>query len=344
MQVESPTLTTPLLDVRNLNVSFRTSKGMLQIIDNCSFTVAEGEILSIVGESGSGKSMTSLAIMRLISDPNAVVDGAVLYKGRDLLKLDNGDMQALRGSEIAMIFQDPMTAMTPVLSIGDQIIEQILAHQHVSRRVARNRCIELLGEMGVPSPARVAERYPHQLSGGLRQRAMIAMALSCSPSLLIADEPTTALDVTVQAQILELILQLRHSFGSSIILITHDMGVVDRVADRVMVMYSGRIAEQGSKASVLENPAHPYTQGLLASRPSLYGPRSSRLPSIPGSPPLPQMRPTGCAFQPRCQYAFALCTQQPPLLSAEAGHEAACHLLSKTSLGEPCFVHTGDRP
>ena len=324
-----------LLDVRDLCVSFRSERGIIRILENVSFTVGQREILSIVGESGSGKSMTSLAVMRLITDPNAIITGSILYKGRDLLTLHPKEMRALRGQEIAMIFQDPMTAMTPVYTIGWQIEEQLRAHLPLSRKAARARAIELLGEMGIPSPAKAATRYPHQLSGGMRQRAMIAMALSCNPSLLIADEPTTALDVTVQAQILELIQRLRQDFGSSVILITHDMGVVATISDRVMVMYAGIIAERGPKPLVLGQPSHPYTLGLLHSIPPMHGERPYRLPSIPGSPPLPMGRPLGCPFQPRCDFRYEPCGQRPPLFGNGA-QEASCFLAEK---GLPDWPH-----
>ena len=324
-----------LLDVRDLCVSFRSERGIIRILENVSFTVGQREILSIVGESGSGKSMTSLAVMRLITDPNAIITGSITYKGRDLLALSPKEMRALRGREIAMIFQDPMTAMTPVYTIGWQIEEQLRAHQNLSRRAARARAVELLGEMGVPAPAKAAGRYPHQLSGGLRQRAMIAMALSCNPSLLIADEPTTALDVTVQAQILELLQRLRTDFGSSVMLITHDMGVVATVSDRVMVMYSGIIAERGPKPAVLATPTHPYTLGLLHSIPPMHGERPHRLPSISGSPPAPMGRPVGCPFQPRCEFRIDACASRPPLFR-NGSQEASCWLAEKT---KPDWAH-----
>ncbi|HTI00184.1 MAG TPA: ABC transporter ATP-binding protein [Acidisoma sp.] len=325
---QTQTTAKTLLDVQDLCVSFRSEGGLIRILENVSFTVREREILAIVGESGSGKSMTSLAVMRLITDPNAVITGSIRYKGRDLLQASEREMRSLRGSDIAMIFQDPMTAMTPVYTIGWQIEEQLRAHQKLSRRAARARAVELLGEMGVPSPAKVAGRYPHQLSGGLRQRAMIAMALSCNPSLLIADEPTTALDVTVQAQILELIQRLRADFGSSVIFITHDMGVVATVSDRVMVMYAGIIAERGPKPAVLGGPQHPYTLGLLHSIPPMHGVRPHRLPSIPGSPPAPMGRPAGCAFQPRCDFRMDICATRPPLFH-NGTQEASCWLAEK---------------
>lgn len=330
-------ITPPLLDVQNLCVSFRSERGLIRILEDVSFSVGQNEILSIVGESGSGKSMTSLAIMRLITDPNAVISGEIRYKGQDLLQAKESEMRKLRGKEIAMIFQDPMTAMTPVYTIGWQIVEQLQAHQSLSKRAAKARAIELLGEMGIPSPEKAAQRYPHQLSGGMRQRAMIAMSLSCNPSLLIADEPTTALDVTVQAQILELVQRLRKDFGSSIIFITHDMGVVSTISDRVLVMYSGIIAESGSKKDVLSNPHHAYTLGLLRSIPPMHGQRPERLPSIPGSPPAPMARPVGCPFQPRCVYRMESCAVRPPLFGE--GHQASCF---KAKDGEPDWTQVSN--
>jgi peptide/nickel transport system ATP-binding protein len=243
-----------LLEVSDLAISFRTREGMLRAVDGVSFTLDAREIVSVVGESGSGKTLSQLAIMGLINDPNAVITGSIRFEGRELLGQSAEAWRRLRGNRIAMIFQDPMTALTPVYTVGWQIAEQIRAHQSVSARAARNRAIELLGEMGMPNPRAQAERYPHEMSGGMRQRAVIAMALSCNPALLIADEPTTALDVTVQAQILQLLRRLRTDFGSSIILITHDMGVVSEIADRVMVMYAGRLVEGGSRDAVFATP------------------------------------------------------------------------------------------
>jgi peptide/nickel transport system ATP-binding protein len=312
-----------LLEVSDLRVSFRTARGLLPIVEGISFGIGAGEILSIVGESGSGKSLTALAIMRLITDRNAVIGGRVLFKGRDLLALPDPEMRGLRGGAIAMIFQDPMTALTPAYTVGAQIVEQVLAHQKISRGAAKTRAIDLLGAMGIAAPRDAANRYPHQLSGGMRQRVMIAMALSCDPALLIADEPTTALDVTVQAQILDLILRLRREFGSSVLLITHDMGVVARVADRMAVMYAGAIAESGATRTIFASPSHPYTIGLLGAIPRLRGPRLARLPAIPGAPPAPHARAAGCAFAPRCPYAVSACAM-PPALEAHAGHEVAC--------------------
>jgi peptide/nickel transport system ATP-binding protein len=316
-------MTTPLLAIDNLTIAFRTPTGILPVVEAISLTLDPGEILGLVGESGSGKSLTALAVMRLITDPNAIVTGAIRFRGDNLLALPEPAIRALRGSAIAMIFQDPMTALTPVYKIGAQIAEQIRIHQPLSRSAARARATDLLAAVGIPDPRATANRFPHQLSGGMRQRVMIAMALSCDPALLIADEPTTALDVTVQAQILDLILTLRKNFGSSVLLITHDMGVVAQTADRVAVMYAGNIAESGATATVFADPRHPYTSGLLAAIPRLTGPRPDRLAAIPGAPPAPQNRPTGCPFSPRCRAVFDRCATRPPL-TRHAGHAAAC--------------------
>ena len=305
---------TPLLEVAGLSIVLPAGRrGTVSIVENVSFSLGAREILGLVGESGSGKSMTALAVMGLIDIPGARITGSARYRGRELIGLPKRAMRALRGAEIAMIFQDPMTALTPVYTIGWQIDEQIRAHRPLSRAGARARTVELLGEMGVPDPRRAAERYPHQLSGGLRQRAMIAMALSCNPSLLIADEPTTALDVTVQAQILDLLRRLRTDFASSVLLITHDMGVVAETCDRTLVLYSGNVAEQGPTGAIFARPAHPYPAALLDSIPPLRGARPRRLPSIQGAPPSPSERPDGCPFQPRCAYAHQPCGTRPAL-------------------------------
>jgi peptide/nickel transport system ATP-binding protein len=266
-----------------------------------------------------------MSVMGLISDPNAVIEGSIRYKGRELQGLSKRELRKIRGREIAMIFQDPMTALTPVYTIGWQICEQLQAHNRMSDRAARQRAIELLEAVGIANPTTAVDRFPHQLSGGMRQRAFIAMALSCNPSLLIADEPTTALDVTVQAQILELLKRLRRDFGSSIILITHDLGVVAEIADRVMVMYAGRIVERGTTRELFTQPWHPYTWGLHDSIPPMEGAKPRRLPSIPGSPPSLLRLPPGCAFAPRCRFRFAPCSQRPELAGA-GGHEAACFI------------------
>jgi peptide/nickel transport system ATP-binding protein len=314
-----------LLDVTDLAISFRTRDGLLRAVNNVSFSLDTREIVSVVGESGSGKTISQLAIMGLINDPNAVITGSIKFDGQELLGQSAEAWRRLRGNRVAMIFQDPMTALTPVYTVGWQIAEQIRAHQDISQRGAKARAIELLGEMGMANPRAQAERYPHQMSGGMRQRAVIAMALSCNPALLIADEPTTALDVTVQAQILQLLRRLRQDFGSSIILITHDMGVVAEIADRVMVMYAGRIVERGSRDDIFRRPGHPYTIGLLDSIPAMHGPRAARLPSIPGSPPLLTQLPAGCSFSPRCLYRHDRCNAQPPLVH-RGGQDMACWL------------------
>ena len=321
-------MTEPLLDVRNLKVSFRTRAGVLRAVDGISFTLARGEVLGIVGESGSGKSVSMMSVMRLITDPNAEFEGQVLYKGRDLMTLSQSKMRQVRGPEIAMIFQDPMSSLNPVYRVGWQIAEQIRVHQPLNRNQARARVIELLRAVGIPHPAERADDYPHQFSGGMQQRAMIAMALSCNPSLLIADEPTTALDVTVQAQILELIKRLTSQFNSAMILITHDMGVIADVADRVLVMYAGRVVEEGTKEEVFYDPQHPYTWGLLGSIARLDRPNPRRLTVIPGQPPSLLRLPAGCRFWPRCAHRLKLCETADPALEPRVGtaHLDACHL------------------
>src|SRR5215813_5526613 len=317
----------PLLEVRDLKVSFRTEDGVVRAVDGVSFSVSEGETLGIVGESGSGKSVTMMSVMRLIIDPNAKFEGEVIYKGRDLMSLSQDQIQAVRGAGIAMIFQDPMTSLNPVYRVGWQIVEQIRAHERISKQAARARAIELLSAVGIPHPAERVDDFPHQFSGGMRQRVMIAMALSCSPSLLIADEPTTALDVTIQAQILKLIKQLKDEFSSAVVLITHDMGVVADVADRVAVMYAGRIIEQGSKHDVFYDAQHPYTWGLLGSIARIDRPKPRRLTAIRGIPPSLINLPAGCAFGPRCPQRFDLCDQVPELANHVAfDHADACHL------------------
>src|ERR687883_343190 len=275
----------PLLEVRNLKVSFRTEDGIVRAVDGVSFTVDEGEVLGIVGESGSGKSVTMMSVMRLITDPNVIYEGDIIYKGRSLMALSRDAMRNVRGQEIAMIFQDPMTSLNPVYTVGWQIEEQLNAHYELQKREARRRAIELRAEVGIPNPERRIDDYPHQFSGGMRQRVMIALALSCSPSLLIADEPTTALDVTIQAQILRELRDLREETGAGIILVTHDLGVVADIADRVIVMYAGRVVEQGTLDELFYDPQHPYTWGLLGSITRLDSDRAARLPAIPGLPP-----------------------------------------------------------
>ena len=313
-----------ILQVRDLKVSFRTEQGLVRAIDGVSFDVNEGEVLGIVGESGSGKTVTLLAVMGLITDPNAVITGSIKYRGRELVGLRQSEMRHLRGREIAMIFQDPMTALTPVYTIGWQIVEQIRAHQKISKKAAWDRAIELLAEVNIPKPEEAVHRYPHQLSGGMRQRAVIAMALTCNPALLVADEPTTALDVTVQAQILDLLRKLQRTHGSAIVFITHDLGVMAELADRIMVMYAGRVVESTTRPAIFAEPRHPYTRALLASIPPLDGPRPHRLRTIAGAPPSLLNLPTGCSFAPRCPHRFDACVAKPPLVGA--AHATACFL------------------
>ncbi|MGW2522673.1 ABC transporter ATP-binding protein [Streptomyces sp. NPDC001617] len=317
----------PLLDVRDLRVSFRTRQGSVTVVDGLSLSVAPGDILGVVGESGSGKSVSMLAVLRLLTNPNVTVSGQVLFRGRDLLSLPDKEMRAIRGREIAMVFQDPMTALTPVYTVGWQIAEQIRAHEQVSRKEANARAVRLLSDVGIPDAASRVNAYPHEFSGGMRQRAVIAMALSCDPSLLIADEPTTALDVTVQAQILDLMREL-NTRGSAVVLITHDMGVISQIADRVLVMYGGRAAEEGPRRAVFHGPRHPYTWGLLDSVPRVGGPRLRRLPTIAGMPVAPGSLPEGCAFAPRCRLRHERCEELPVLSagSADAAHRDACWL------------------
>jgi peptide/nickel transport system ATP-binding protein len=315
----------PLLAVDDLRVEFRTRQGSVAAVDGLSFSVAPGEVLGVVGESGSGKSVSMMSLLKLVRGPNVAVSGTARFGGRDLLALGDNGLRSIRGREIAMIFQDPMTALTPVYTIGWHIAEQIRAHQRMSRAQARRRAVTLLDEVGIANAARRVDDYPHEFSGGMRQRAVIAMALANEPKLLIADEPTTALDVTTQAQILDLMRRLRETHGSAIILITHDMGVVSEISDRVLVMYAGRAVEHAPKAELLRHPRHPYTWGLLGSVPRVVGVRPRRLPTIPGSSVSPGEVPDGCAFAPRCRHRFAACDERPPLRGA-ADHLDACWL------------------
>ena len=319
--------TEPLLDVRNLRVSFRTRTGLVTAVDGISFTVGRGDVVGLVGESGSGKSVSMLSVLGLIDNPNCVIEGQALFQGRDLLTMSDDELRAVRGAEIAMIFQDPMTALTPVYTAGWHISEQIRAHEKVSKRAAHDRAVQLLTAVGIPNAAERVNSYPHEFSGGMRQRVVIAMALSCNPSLLIADEPTTALDVTIQAQILELLQGLQREFGSSIVLITHDMGVVSQMSDRVMVMYGGRLAEAGPRREVMRNPLHPYTWGLMASIPPTDGSRVARLAAIPGAPISPSDPDRDhCLFAARCRFASDACRPQPSLVEHIPGHADSCVL------------------
>jgi peptide/nickel transport system ATP-binding protein len=302
-----------LLDVQDLGVSFATEDGTVRAVDGVSFSLAPRDILAIVGESGSGKSVSVMTLLGLTRGVNARFEGSAQFGGQDLIVASDEQMRRVRGAEIAMIFQDPMSSLDPVYRIGDQIIEQILAHENVSKAQARDRTIALLDQVGIPRASERVDAYPHELSGGMRQRVMIAMALSCDPSILIADEPTTALDVTIQAQILERIKELRDRTDTAVILVTHDLGVVADVADRIAVMYAGRIVEQGTVDEIFYDPQHPYTWGLLGSITRVDRERPRRLPSIPGAPPSLVNPPQGCRFRPRCPHAFDRCHDEPAL-------------------------------
>jgi peptide/nickel transport system ATP-binding protein len=303
----------PLLEVQDLGVSFATEDGTVRAVDRISFTLAAGDILAIVGESGSGKSVSVMTLMGLTRGVNARFEGSARFGGTDLIGATEEEMRRVRGAEIAMIFQDPMTSLDPVYRIGDQIVEQILAHEKLTKAQALDRTISLLDQVGIPQARERVNAFPHELSGGMRQRVMIAMALSCDPSILIADEPTTALDVTIQAQILERIKTLRDRTNTAVILVTHDLGVVADVADRIAVMYAGQIVEQGTVDEIFYDPQHPYTWGLLGSIMRLDRERPRRLPSIPGSPPSLFEPPPGCHFRPRCPHEFDRCQDVPPL-------------------------------
>ena len=302
-----------LLEVKGLKVRFTTEDGIVRAVDGVDFELDRGSVFGIVGESGSGKSVTAMTILGLTRDKNTTFEGEVVYKGQNLLALPESRLRDVRGNEIAMIFQDPMTSLNPVYKVGDQIIEAITTHEDVSKAVARQRAVELLRQVGIPNANTRVDDYPHQFSGGMRQRAMIAMALSCNPDILIADEPTTALDVTIQAQILELIDRLKDDFDSAVILITHDLGVVADVADEVVVMYAGRVVERGAKRDIFYDPQHPYTWGLLGSIPRLDRPKPKKLHSISGMPPSLINLPRGCKFRPRCPHAFEKCEEEPGL-------------------------------
>jgi peptide/nickel transport system ATP-binding protein len=320
-----------LLEIHDLHVRFPTRDGVVKAVDGISISVDRGQTLGVVGESGSGKSVTALTVMGLTRAPSTEIEGRVLFDGVDLLALESSALREIRGKRIAMIFQDPMSSLHPLFKVGWQIEEAIRAHEHVSRRVARSRALDALREVGIPSAAERLDSYPHELSGGMRQRVMIAIALVLDPDVLIADEPTTALDVTVQAQILNLIHELQQERGTAAVLITHDLGVVAETADEVAVMYAGRIAEHGSIETMLTAPEHPYTWGLLQSAPRLGAPRSERLQPIRGLPPSLIHVPSGCPFHPRCPYAFEICrTRVPKLLPSETGHEVACLLAPDT--------------
>jgi peptide/nickel transport system ATP-binding protein len=319
------TTATPLLEIENLRTWFFTSDGVVRAVDGVSYSVAPGETLAVVGESGCGKSVTAMSVLRLLPSPPArIVSGAIRFEGRDLLTASEAEMRKIRGNEISMIFQEPMTSLNPVLTVGRQIAETLELHQGLSAADAQRRAVEMLETVRIPEAKRRADEYPHQLSGGMRQRVMIAMALACKPKLLIADEPTTALDVTIQAQILELMLDLKEKVGAAIVLITHDLGVVAETAQRVVVMYAGRKVEEASVADLFARPMHPYTRGLMGSIPRLAG-GAKRLTEIPGIVPRLNQPIVGCAFAERCAFVKDLCRTQAPALEAKApGHFAAC--------------------
>jgi oligopeptide/dipeptide ABC transporter ATP-binding protein len=318
-----------LLSVDDLKVRFATEDGIVRAVDGVSFELKPGEILGIVGESGSGKSVTAQTMMGLTRSPNATIEGSVKFRGKDLVNASDEELQSIRGREIAMVFQDPMTSLNPVYKVGAQIVEAIQAHQDIDDHEAKDRARELLASVGIPNAAKRVDDYPYEFSGGMRQRAMIAMALSLEPRILIADEPTTALDVTIQAQILRLIQQLNQERDLAVILITHDLGVIAEVADRVLVMYAGQIVEQGTLDETFYDPQHPYTWGLMGSLTRLDQPPPDRLPNIAGAPPSLLAPPTGCRFRPRCPHAFEKCPEPPDLevrLPKATGHADRCWL------------------
>jgi oligopeptide/dipeptide ABC transporter ATP-binding protein len=315
----------PLLEIRNLKTCFYTEDGVVPAIENVSFSLDKGETIGIVGESGSGKSVTALSVMRLIPNPPGRIEcGEIIFEGENLLEKRMDQMRGIRGNDIAMIFQEPMTSLNPVLTVGDQIMEAIVLHQKLSKQDAKAKAVHMLRLVGIPSPERRVNDYPHQMSGGMRQRVMIAMALSCNPKLLIADEPTTALDVTVQAQILELMMALKDDLGTSVMLITHDLGVIAETADKVVVMYAGNVVEKAGVRELFREPAHPYTMGLLGSIPKLSE-DSKRLQSIEGVVPSPFNMPKGCRFSPRCGHAMDICREREPVFAKIAdGHHVSC--------------------
>jgi len=316
-----------LIEVKGLSTSFFTLEGEVKAVDGVSFEIEEGETLGLVGESGCGKSVTALSIMRLVSSPpGKIVNGQILYRGQDLLQLNGEAMRKIRGNEISMIFQEPMTSLNPVFTIGDQIGEAIRLHQGLAKKATREKTVEMLRLVKIADPESRVDDYPHQLSGGMRQRVMIAMALSCNPALLIADEPTTALDVTIQAQILELMKELQEKLGMALLLITHDLGVVSEQANEVAIMYAGKIVERAAAQSIFERPLHPYTVGLLNSLPGVGGKKKNRLEAIPGVVPSPLELPTGCRFRDRCPRAAGICAEaEPKLEEKQKDHWVSCY-------------------
>lgn len=316
-----------LLEIKNLEVSFFTEAGEVKAVNDISYSLDYGQVIGIVGESGSGKSVSSYSIMRLISPPGRVKAGSITFDGKDILALSEKEMQSIRGNEISMIFQDPMTSLNPVFTVGNQLMEVLLKHRKLNHAQAKDCSIEMLKMVGIPNPEKRFSQYPHEFSGGMRQRAMIAMALACEPKLLIADEPTTALDVTIQAQILELMKDLKKKINTSIILITHDLGIISDVCDKVIVMYAGKIVEQAPIDELFYNPKHPYTHGLLRSIPKLNNEKRDRLIPIEGSPVDLLNPPAGCAFAPRCEKCMKICmTQKPPYFNVSDNHRSACWL------------------
>lgn len=318
-----------LLDVKNVKTHFFTDRGVVRAVDGIDFKIKRGETLGIVGESGSGKSVASMSVMQLVEEPGKTVEGNILFKGDDLLKKSVKEMRKIRGNEISMIFQEPMTSLNPVFKVGDQITEVLMLHQKMRKEKARNRAVEMLKLVGIPRAERIVDDYPHQLSGGMRQRVMIAMALACEPSLLIADEPTTALDVTIQAQILHLMNDLKEKLGTAIMLITHDLGVVAQMADYVIVMYCGKVVEDAPVEELFENPKHPYTKGLMKSIPNLDD-NKKRLDSIKGIVPHPLYLPEGCYFEPRCPNATEKCKRyRPELKEISPNHKVSCFVVNE---------------
>ena len=325
----------PLIEIEDLNVQFVTSHGTVRAVEGLSYSVHPGEMVAIVGESGSGKSVSALAVMRLLPPGTARTQGSVRFDGRELLHLSEEEMRRIRGRDIAMIFQEPMTSLNPVLKIGLQITEPLTIHLGMDDATARARAIELLTLVGITDPESRLNQYPHQLSGGMRQRVMIAIGLSCNPKLLIADEPTTALDVTIQAQILELMKDLSRRLGVAVVIITHNLGIVARYADRVNVMYAARLVESGTAERVFARPLHPYARGLLGAVPRLDRGRAAKLATIDGAPPNLLNPPSGCRFRPRCRFAIEKCLTDPPLEMGEPGHLAACHRVAEIETLDP---------
>ena len=324
---------TPVLDVKNLKTVFATRSGEVHAVNSVSFDLRPGELLGVVGESGSGKSVTMMSLLGLLPSPPAEVQaGTVMLEGRDLLKIDADDLREVRGKDVGFVFQDPMTSLNPVFTVGFQIAEPLRKHLGMTKAQARNRSVELLELVGIPDARRRLGDYPHQFSGGMRQRVMIAIALACDPKVLIADEPTTALDVTIQAQILELVKELRQKLGMAIIWITHDLGVIAGIADRVMVMYGGQVVEHGPVREIFADPAHPYTRALLQTMPKMHGPRNAKLRVIEGQPPMLGRQPTSCPFMARCVHAFDRCANENPLRrDIGEAHDVACHWDHRTA-------------